>query len=181
MDSPRTIIAPTRPRSGLKTDLRSMVRSRWARGQPVDVGQQVTLINGLRRVYETIGLERKAREVATDLPPTWARSTARSRTPSTSRRGHQASQRWQSAGRYRQELRCRYQHDLAANVTACARRPRTRRSTPDNQRNANCLIVALPLLIFLPWSLLIRNSQGPRRATLIGMLLEPALIAGTRE
>jgi hypothetical protein len=36
---------------------------RWAVGQEVDVGTHVTLINSLRRVYETIGLERVARDV----------------------------------------------------------------------------------------------------------------------
>jgi hypothetical protein len=36
---------------------------RWALGQEVDVGTHVTLINSLRRVYETIGLERVARDV----------------------------------------------------------------------------------------------------------------------
>jgi hypothetical protein len=36
---------------------------RWAMGQEVDVGTHVTLINSLRRVYETIGLDRVARDV----------------------------------------------------------------------------------------------------------------------
>jgi hypothetical protein len=36
---------------------------RWAMGQEVDVGNHVTLINSLRRVYETIGLDRVARDV----------------------------------------------------------------------------------------------------------------------
>ena len=40
---------------------------RWASGQPVDVGTHVTLINSLRRVYETVDLERRSRDVTMDL------------------------------------------------------------------------------------------------------------------
>ena len=36
---------------------------RWASGQPVNVGEHVTLINSLRRVYETLGLKRVAKDI----------------------------------------------------------------------------------------------------------------------
>jgi hypothetical protein len=49
---------------------------RWAMGQEVDVGTHITLINSLRRVYETIGMERRTRDVTMTIDDLAARLNA---------------------------------------------------------------------------------------------------------
>ena len=89
------------------------------------------------------------------------------------RRGHQASHCRGKAGRYRQELRCRYQHDPAADLTALLGGLARHAALP--QENANCLSV-LRVLIFCPGASFIGTPLGPR-ATLIGMLLSSVGLA----
>jgi hypothetical protein len=40
---------------------------RWTRGEPIDVAQFCTLANCERRLYETLGLQRRARNITPDL------------------------------------------------------------------------------------------------------------------